>query len=1453
MAYPDKRNPPAEEEQSKRLVKANEKAETATHCCGLFKRREVTIDSKNLLETPDIEEGENNSPEAKIKPVSTHELLKFADSYDWFLMLTGAIGGTINGSNTVVFAILLGMVIDSMGGSSDSDRTTKETTDLASTVFACLIPVYFIAGFMQVMGFTITSERQSLRIRKEYLAKVLNQEIGWFDENGGGSISAEIAENTVRIREGIVNLGGWFQFGGTGIMGVILGFVFSWKITLVILGVCMPLLILAGVMKNRAMQKRSNAALDSYGRAGAIATEAFENMRTVVSFNAQDKIANKYLSELKDAEKSGVNNATFIGIGTAFVMGLFFVCYSIVFYYGAVLVRNDRKRAVEGYDPSLSTTGCLLNTVLSMCNNNTYSNFADMCTCIECECGCYANDLSFECMQGGNVTTVFFGVILAANALGQMGPLVQSLDNAKISARRIFNLLERKSATDEDDASGLKPENIHGRFEFKDVHFHYPTRPDHTILRGLNLEVEAGTSVALVGGSGCGKSTAIALVQRFYEPVKGDVLLDGTSLKDFNLAYLRSHIGMVGQEPVLFATSIAENIAYGVPVGQPKPSREEIIKAAQSANAYEFISGFPDQFETHVGARGGQLSGGQKQRIALARAIIRNAPILILDEATSALDNESERIVQAALDKLQTSGTKRTTFIIAHRLSTVRNADKIVVLGGGGVLEQGSHDELSQISNGHYAALLAAAGNDAAATGETQDEQDVKMILNNLQLKSGSMTSTQGLESSRRELLRKRASEYKSMRMSIRLGEDPLAKMESSRMQSIRMQSTRMQSKRSLKYNASTKNLASSFLSHSQIFSDLNSKRSLHPPASNQSLISKSSRKMVNYSDKDVESSVPEEDDEALYSVPLSRLFGLSRPEKCYYVPGIIGAALIGALLPVQGILFSYFTTVFYLPSSEEMMDDARMYALIFVGLGCAAFGATFAKEYSFTIIGEKMTTRVRDLLFRAIIKQEISFYDDPKNSVGTLSAILATEAPVVKAGLSDRIGLIMSNIFTMCVGLGVAFGMGWQLALCLLLFFPLLIMSFALRFKMQDGMNNAEGSVMEDASQILAESVSGIRTVASFGNRTRVIALYAEKLEPAFAMGTRKGYVSGAGFGLSGAVLFVLHAVAFFVGGILVNNGTFDQQTFTIVLMSTIFTAVGAGQATAMAPDVSQASEAISNVFRIVDREPAMDYTSDGGVRGDASAAGSFTLQNVSFAYPQRPDHIVFSNVSLDIEGGKCIALVGGSGSGKSTIIGLIERYYDPIRGRVSFDDVPDLKDLNLRWLRDQVGLVGQEPKLFAGSIRENIALGKQGSEATMEEIIEATKSSNAHDFIIKFPEGYDTIVGEGNLSGGQKQRICIARAMIRKPRVLLLDEATAALDNESEHAVQSALDHLVETNKMTTITVAHRLTTIQNADKIVVIEKGVVKEQGTHTELLAKGEMGSYYKLWNAQNRKE
>lgn len=382
----------------------------------------------------------------------------------------------------------------------------------------------------------------------------------------------------------------------------------------------------------------------AHARASMVAGEAVSNIRTVAAFNAEDKILNLFDQELKLPQTQSLKRGQLAGFLFGISQLSLYGSQGLILWYGARLVQNG---------------------------TSTFSK----------------------------VIKVFVVLVITANSVAETLSLAPDFIKGGEALSSIFAILDRGTKIEPDDEDAENADNTKGEIELKHIEFAYPSRPEVTIFKDLNLKIKACHSQALVGASGSGKSSVIALIERFYDPVAGKVTIDGKDIKKLNLKSLRLKIGLVQQEPALFATTIYENILYG----KENATEAEIIEAAKAANAHNFVSSLPDAYQTMVGERGVQLSGGQKQRIAIARAVLKNPSLLLLDEATSALDAESEIIVQEALERLMRG---RTTVVVAHRLSTIRNVDSIAVIQDGRIVEQGSHQELSSRSDGPYARLL---------------------------------------------------------------------------------------------------------------------------------------------------------------------------------------------------------------------------------------------------------------------------------------------------------------------------------------------------------------------------------------------------------------------------------------------------------------------------------------------------------------------------------------------------------------------------------------------------------------------------------------------------------------------------------------------------------------------------------------------------------------------------
>ncbi|KAJ9690880.1 hypothetical protein PVL29_013169 [Vitis rotundifolia] len=1254
------------------------------------------------------EEGESGSGrKGDDEKVSFYKLFSFSDEVDIVLMFVGTVCAIVTGMIEPLTTIIFSRLLNTFGR-TDPSKMISEVAKI-SLIFVYIAIGTGIAAFLQVSSWVITGERQATRIRGLYLKTILRQDIAFFDtETTTGEVIGRMSGDTILIQDAMgEKVGKFIKLMSTFIGGFAIAFARGWLLSLVLLS-SIPLLVLTGGAMAIYMAKMSSRGQLAYAEAGNVVEQTVGVIRTVASFTGEKEAVEKYERKLEVAYASTVQQGLASGVGLGTILAIIFGLYALAIWYGSKLIIE------KGYD-------------------------------------------------GGRVINVIISVMTGGISLGQTSPCLNAFAAGQAAAYKMFETINRKPRMDPYDTSGTVLADIRGEIELKNVYFKYPARPDVQIFSGFSLSVPSGKTAALVGQSGSGKSTVISLLERFYDPDAGEVLIDGVNLKKFRLGWIREKVGLVSQEPILFGASIKENISYG----KKEATDEEIREAIELANAAKFIDKLPLGIETMVGEHGTQLSGGQKQRIAIARAILKNPRILLLDEATSALDAESERIVQDALQNIMTN---RTTVIVAHRLTTIRNADIIAVVYRGKLVEQGTHTELIKDPDGAYSQLVRLQqGKNEAEDQATDTEEEAAKSLN---------------------------IEYGMSR--------------SSRSRTLSLQG--------LVSGSSASWRALSFRYGHPLPNDVHDK-DLYGEDSGEKI---------------------DAEEETRKKVSITRLAYLNRSEIPVLLLGSTAAGVHGVVFPAFGLILSTAIKIFHEPP-HELRKDSRFWSLMLVGLGAVTLIVASVQNYLFGVAGGKLIHRIRSLTFRKVVHQEISWFDDPENSSGAVGARLSTDASAVRSLVGDALALVIQNISTVVAGLAISFTANWMLALVILAVLPLVGLQGYLQMKFMEGFS-ADAKVMyEEASQVASDAVGSIRTVASFCAEKKVMDMYRQKCEGPLKHGVRQGIISGAGFGFSFIALYCTNAFCFYIGAVLVQNGkaTFEQ-VFKVFFALTI-SAVGISSTSAMGPDTNKGRDAAASIFELLDSKPKIDSSSDEGAIL-ATVRGDIELQHVSFKYVTRPDVQIFRDLCLTIPSGKIVALVGESGSCKSTVISLIERFYNPDSGRILLDGV-ELRKFKLSWLRQQMGLVSQEPILFNETIRANIAYGKLGG-ATEDEIIEATKAANAHNFISALPHGYETSVGERGLqlSGGQKQRIAIARAILKDPKILLLDEATSALDAESERVVQDALDRVMV--ERTTVVVTHRLTTIKGADISAVVKNGVIAEKGRH-EVLMKINDGVYASL--------
>nr|GMD97891.1 putative multidrug resistance protein [Ipomoea batatas] len=602
---------------------------------------------------------------------------------------------------------------------------------------------------------------------------------------------------------------------------------------------------------------------------------------------------------------------------------------------------------------------------------------------------------------------------------------------------------------------------------------------------------------------------------------------------------------------------------------------------------------------------------------------------------------------------------------------------------------------------------------------------------------------------------------------------------------------------------------------------------------------------LYSYCDSDDDT---EDISEKLYqkSPSMWRLLKLNGPEWKRALLGCLGAFAFGAVQPAHAYCLGTVVSV-YVSNSSNIKSETKDYSIAFLCFGVITYFTSIIQHYNFAFMGEMLTKRVREKMLQSLLTFEVGWYDEDENTSAAISARLASEANMVRALVGDRISLLLQISTSASLAFLLGLIVTWKVAIVLIAIQPLAVMSFYSRSVLMKSMSRRAKKAQSEGSQLASEAVINHRTITAFSSQQRIMKLFMETQRGPRKESLRQSWVSGAGLFCSQFITTANIAITFWYGGRLMNKGEVSAKHLFQAFFILLSTGKNIADAGSMTSDLARGSSAVASVLGILDRKSEIEPDDNlQGLEVKNPLRGKIELKSVFFSYPSRPDQMVFQGMNLKIEPGRTMALVGQSGSGKSTIIGLIERFYDPTRGSVLIDD-RDIKAYNLRSLRSHIALVSQEPTLFAGTIQENITYGKEN--ATQSEIKKAAILANAHEFISSMKDGYETYCGERGvqLSGGQKQRIALARAILKNPAILLLDEATSALDSVSENLVQEALEKMM--NGRTCVIVAHRLSTIQKSDTISVIKNGKVVEQGSHSDLLRLGTHGSYYSLIKLQ----
>jgi ATP-binding cassette, subfamily B (MDR/TAP), member 1 len=1084
---------------------------------------------------------------------------------------------------------------------------------------------------------------------------------------------------------------------------------------------------------SRFIIKFNKKSLQSYALGGTIAEEVISSIRNATAFGTQDKLAKQYDKHLIEAEYWGARVKTTLACMLGGMFLVIYLNYGLAFWQGG-------RFLVDG-EVSLSS-----------------------------------------------VLTILLAVMIGAFTLGNVAPHMQAFTTAISASAKIYNTIDRVSPLDPTSDAGEKLVPVEGTLELRHIKHIYPSRPEVVVMQDVNLLIPAGKKTALVGASGSGKSTIVGLVERFYDPVQGQVLLDGHDISTLNLRWLRQQISLVSQEPTLFGTTIFENIKHGL-IGTKfenesfERQNELVIEAAKMANAHDFIEALPEGYKTNVGERGFLLSGGQKQRIAIARAVVSNPKILLLDEATSALDTKSEGVVQAALE---VAAAGRTTITIAHRLSTIKDADNIVVMAEGRIVEQGTHDQLLEKQGAYY--RLVEAQKIAELKEMTAGEQEA-------------------IDAEVEKLARQVSSSTKPQ-----YEEDPDDKDLANKL-------NRTQTEKSMS-SVALQNRQKEAAQHYSLWTLIK-------------VIAGFNKKELPIMLVGLVFSIICGGGNPTQAVFFAKeIFTLSTPITAANMNSILSTSSFWCLMYlmlafvqflafcIQGVVFAF--------CSERLIHRVRD----------RAFRTMLRQDIGYFDMEENTAGALTSFLST----ETTHMAGLSGATLGTLLTVLTTLIASISLSLAIGWKLALVTASTIPVLLTCGFLRFWILAQFQKRAKRAYESSASYACEATSAIRTVASLTREDdVLQHYRESLA-VQGKKSLRSVLKSSTLYAASQSLSFMCMALGFWYGGTLLGKHEYTIF-----QFFLCFPAIIFGAQSAGTiFSFARKSMVISQAYYYHTNNFVADMGKAQEAARNLKELFDRKPAIDPWSADGAPLE-SIEGTIEFRDVHFRYPTRPEQPVLRGLNLTVKPGQYVALVGASGCGKSTTIALLERFYDPLVGGI-YVDGKEISSLNLNDYRSFLALVSQEPTLYQGTIRENILLGVDRDDVPDSAVEFACKEANIYDFIQSLPDGFSTIVGSKGtlLSGGQKQRIAIARALIRDPKILLLDEATSALDSESEHVVQAALDAAAKGR--TTIAVAHRLSTIQKADVIYVFDQGKIVEAGTHSELMKKG--GRYSELVNLQS---
>ncbi|TAQ91114.1 hypothetical protein B7494_g532 [Chlorociboria aeruginascens] len=1336
-------------------------------------------------------------------------------------------GGVLRPVGAIFFGNIFSVLANFGNGSLDGRDTLHQisTWCLALTILgivAWLLEGLFLASWMAF------GELQAKSVRDQMFTGLLEKDMVWYDlrKDGIASLMIRIQTQVRELQLAVSQPLGFMFFevvGSSAALGT--AFYYSWQLTLVIIAT-FP--VAAGVLYLISLNLGPSveAQKEELTRASKYANTAITAISTVKAFNGQDHEVWQYYSTVKRAAvfylRQARANAMQFGIVKFLMVGIFVQG----FWYGLTLVN-------KGLDP-----GHVLTTFYA---------------CL-------------SAMQGVEIVLPQWLVLTKGMSAGAT---LKSIMHQVERGRKVTNM-----------NGSLEPISCQGDIEIDNVSFAYPSNPRQIILSNATLFFPAGEITFVVGKSGSGKSTIGNLLMKYYEPLSGHILVDGHQIQTIDTNWLRNNVFLVQQSSVLFNESVLQNIAFGT-LDHTTPT--DITRACVMAGLEATIEELPEGLDTIVGPNGREMSGGQKQRISIARARLRDAPILILDESTSALDHTSRSSVMEAIRRWREG---KTTIIITHDISQILDEDYVYVVDEGMVVQEGYRKKLTQKSHGTFAMFASSQSTDEDTpySSPRRKSEPNSATFSEFSNSSGEESPSQTRSISKFFGMTSNVQTHTSTAMNIRSGNRMSLGVASAYANDLRTDniwSSPIISDQS-HFHIKSPSLPipedSSWQPHQLPSVKLPSRRgSRQKSITSISETATTSPKMpwsrpetltIDTALAQSHSDIPIKQAEA---APLPEYKG--KPEKLKFIMkpsslneifrtiwpillfngriiliiGFIAAFVDAAATPAFAFVFAKLLNVFYV--TENQAAEARKWALSLLGIavidGVACYVTHFALEYC----GESWVNSLRVEAFKRILNQPRSWFDKERNSAGRLNDCLDRNAEEMR----NLIGRFAGVTFTVAWMLGISivwsFLLSWRLTLVALGCAPVMYGITRIFNWASSTWENKCNEVADVAGSIFVETFANIRVVRALTLEGYFHQKHTKAAADIYLTGLSRATYSGLLYGLTDSASFFVTALIFYYGAVLISSGQHSVGTVIQIVNLLLFGIANSTALLALIPQINSSRTTATYMLYLVKLPYRASHEAHGKTRLATPLPIKFT--SLSFTYLSRPHIRTLSDITLNLKANSCTAVVGPSGCGKSTLASLLLGLYPPDRPSIP-GPVPSLTfnetsilDCNINSLRSSISIVSQTAVLFPTTIYENIIYGLH--ERSPYNNILAAKSVamdvGIHDFIASLPLGYNTQIGEGGqgLSGGQAQRITIARALIRRPKILILDEATSALDNESAKGIRETVRKIQRRANlgegMAILIISHDIEMMRIAEKVVVLEAGKMVEMGSFEELRTKG----------------